>query len=129
MDSLDYEGSLAEMGSLLAQGRLLWHDKAKFYVRVSGRKKARNGLNSLVMRCWFLLSGPFGVVRSSCACVLARRRLFLLCFWGLNLPKQGLCVTWGCFGEGLVDVSPFCTERTEINQARSLPTLQRSAGI
>lgn len=35
MDSLDYEGSLAEMGSLLAQGRLRWRDKARFYVRVS----------------------------------------------------------------------------------------------
>eukprot|EP00752_Nemacystus_decipiens_P006559 g5906.t1 len=33
MDSLDYEGSLAEMGSLLAQGRLRLRDKAKFYVR------------------------------------------------------------------------------------------------
>ncbi|CAM9864122.1 unnamed protein product [Scytosiphon promiscuus] len=33
MDSLDYEGSLSEMGSLLAQGRLRWRDKAKFYAR------------------------------------------------------------------------------------------------
>lgn len=34
MESLDYEGSLAEMGSLLAQGKLNWIDKAIFYGRV-----------------------------------------------------------------------------------------------
>ncbi|CAM9803306.1 unnamed protein product [Pylaiella littoralis] len=33
MDSWDYEGSLAEMGSLLAQGKLRWRDEVKFYAR------------------------------------------------------------------------------------------------
>ncbi|CAN0294251.1 unnamed protein product [Ectocarpus sp. 6 AP-2014] len=33
MDSLDQEGSLSEMGSLLVQGRLRWRDEAKFYAR------------------------------------------------------------------------------------------------
>lgn len=35
MDSLDHEGTLAEMGSLLKQGRLQWRDKAAFFARVS----------------------------------------------------------------------------------------------
>lgn len=39
MDSLDQEGSLSEMGSLLVQGRLRWRDEAKFYARV-GRDKS-----------------------------------------------------------------------------------------
>lgn len=33
MDSLDYEGSMAELGSLMTQGRLKSRDKAKFYAR------------------------------------------------------------------------------------------------
>ncbi|CAM9931370.1 unnamed protein product, partial [Ascophyllum nodosum] len=33
MDSLDYEGTLVEMGSLLAQGRLDWRNKAAFFAR------------------------------------------------------------------------------------------------
>lgn len=35
MDFLDHAGSLAEMGALLAQGRLKLQDEAIFYVRVS----------------------------------------------------------------------------------------------
>lgn len=34
MDSVDHDGSLAEMGSLLAQGRLEWRDQVKYYARV-----------------------------------------------------------------------------------------------
>lgn len=48
MDYFDHEGSLAEMGSLLAQGRLEWKDKARFYFRVSRQTKIDKKANLVV---------------------------------------------------------------------------------
>ena len=75
MDSLDYEGTLVEMGSLLAQGRLDWRNKAAFFARVR-EKKSEQYLElgfSLNRRCRSEL------LRSSCSYVFVFALLLVLC--------------------------------------------------
>eukprot|EP00904_Undaria_pinnatifida_P008048 jgi/Undpi1/4373/HiC_scaffold_17.g07732.m1 len=67
MDSLDYEGSLSEMGAMLSQGRLRWRDKAMFYAKRDVRSVAASFTTAAVAMDGRFLVGGHDLYNAACA--------------------------------------------------------------